>query len=362
MKYIDEYREKKAVDILSDKLHNLNPDRMRIMEVCGSQTHTIMKYGLEELLPAAITLVHGPGCPVCVTPIEMIDYALDLSLMKDVVVATYGDMLRVPGTNGSMLSRKAEGADIRIIYSPLDAVRFAVNEPGKKVILFAIGFETTAPANAHTLIYAKKLGLINFFMLSTQVLIPPAVEYILSGDVILDGLLAPGHVCTVTGSGWCERITKEYSIPITITGFEPVDILEGILETAVNFNENKFVVSNQYKRIVKTEGNSEARKRIEEVFTVSSRNWRGLGNIDSSGYELREEFKEFNALQFISKKNIYNTENTECISGEILQGKKQPDECALFGSRCQPLNPVGAPMVSSEGACAAYYRYRRVTV
>jgi hydrogenase expression/formation protein HypD len=359
LKYLDEYRERRSVDFLVERLHRLKLREMKIMEVCGSQTNTIMKYGIEELLPDSIELVHGPGCPVCVTPIDMIDYALDLAAREDIILATYGDMMRVPGSSKNMLEMKSVGADIRIIYSPLDAVRFAVSNPGKRVVLFAIGFETTAPANAYTLLYAKKLGLHNFFMLSAQVLIAPAVELILSEDRHLHGLLAPGHVCAVTGSGWCKNISGRYKIPVTITGFEPVDILEGILATAKNIEKENYTVSNQYKRIVTEKGNFEAQKRIKEVFELDDRNWRGLGKIALSGFRLRDEFKEYNAFRFIDKKTEFR-DNTICISGEILRGQKKPDDCILFGSSCRPLHPVGAPMVSSEGACAAYYRYRRL--
>jgi hydrogenase expression/formation protein HypD len=363
MKYLDEYRGKDAVAFLVEKIRNLDLKKMKIMEVCGSQTHTIMKYGIEELLPDEITLVHGPGCPVCVTSAALIDQAMELVRKDDVILAVYGDMMRVPGSSESMLSLKASGADIRIIYSPLEAVDMAVKEPDRKVILFAIGFETTAPANASALLYAAKLKLKNFFLLSAQVLIPPAVDLIMSSDdVSIDGLLAPGHVCAVTGSRWCEEISRRYKIPVTITGFEPVDILEGIMETAKNISGSFPKAVNQYKRIVTEDGNKEAQDRIRKVYKTVNRDWRGLGIIPQSGFDLKDEYAEYDAVKVFNLKAAQTNENSLCIAGEILQGKKKPDECILFGNKCKPENPSGAPMVSSEGACSAYFRYRRTMV
>ncbi|RPI66135.1 MAG: hydrogenase formation protein HypD, partial [Ignavibacteriales bacterium] len=296
MKFLSEFREKNLIDALLRRIRSSELKKMKIMEVCGSQTHSIMKYNIEELLPDEISLVHGPGCPVCVTPAEMIDKALKLGGMEKNIVLTYGDMMRVPGSYKSLADLKSDGADIRIIYSPLDAVKAASVEKEKNVILFAIGFETTAPANASTLLAAAEAGLDNFFILSAQVLIPPAVEHILSSDNIkLDGLLAPGHVCSITGYEWCEKISDKYKIPVTVTGFEPADILEGIIITAENINKCNPQTVNQYRRIVKRNGNTKAQETINKVFCIEGRNWRGLGFIPGSGYRLNDDYSRFDA-------------------------------------------------------------------
>jgi hydrogenase expression/formation protein HypD len=361
MKYLDEFREFNKVKVLAERIRNLNiAGPVNIMEVCGSQTHTIMKYALEELIPDEINIVHGPGCPVCVTPVEMIDNAMNLAREKDVILSTYGDMMRVPGTAGNMLNLKAEGADIRIIYSPLDAVKLACRETGRKVVLFAIGFETTAPANAAAVLNAVQLRLKNFYIISSQVLIPPAVEMIMnSGPSGLDALLAPGHVCAVTGYKWCEEISAKYKIPVVVTGFEPVDILEGILVAAEHFTLHTSAAENQYRRVVNREGNPSALKIMNKVFEKCDRNWRGIGCIPHSGYSLKMEYEAYDALKYFGLNSEVRTAQNECIAGEILQGKKKPDECRLFRTGCNPGNPLGAPMVSSEGTCAAYFRYRR---
>lgn len=363
MKFLTEFRDKYKIDIVVKNIHALDRREMKIMEVCGSQTHTIMKYGLEDLLPENITMIHGPGCPVCVTPVEMIDKAIKLAGINDIILVTYGDMMRVPGSEFSLLDIKAEGADIRIIHSPLDAVRIAQNSPGKNVVFFAIGFETTAPANASAVIMAEQAGLKNFYIISSQVLIPPAVELIMSsGDIKLNGLLAPGHVCSVTGSGWCREISTKFKVPVTITGFEPLDILEGILQTAGQIISGHREVKNQYSRVVRDEGNPAARLRMDSVFKKSGRNWRGIGFIPGGGLDLKESYERFDAVKAFGLADEEKPAESGCISGEILKGIKKPYECPLFGRECNPENPVGAPMVSSEGACAAYYIYRQVKV
>ncbi len=359
MKFLDEYRDAERVKILVEQIHSPDIPEINIMEVCGSQTHTILKYNLEELLPEKINLIHGPGCPVCVTPIEMIDKAILLSQQDNVIFTSYGDMLRIPGSNSSLLEARSKGADVRMIYSPLDAVKIAKENPDKKIIFFAIGFETTAPANAASIMNAKKFSLNNFFVLSSQVLIPPAVEALLNSELIkLNGLLAPGHVCTITGTNWCEKISGSYNIPIIITGFEPVDILEGILLVAkqVLLNEHKSEI--QYKRVVTTEGNLKAQETINSVFEVCDRSWRGLGEIKNSGLKLKNDFSDFDAEIVFDIGSVISNEDERCIAGEILQGLKKPKDCRLFGNECTPNKPIGAPMVSSEGACAAYYNYR----
>jgi hydrogenase expression/formation protein HypD len=360
MKYIDEFRDYEKVRFLINRISEIDAGNIKIMEVCGSQTHTIVKYGLEELLPDRISLIHGPGCPVCVTPIEMIDNALKTAEIGEVILATYGDMMRVPGSEKNMLHLKAEGADIRIIYSPLDAVKLAAMYPQKKIVFFAIGFETTAPANAAAIRYAEQLGLNNFFVISSHVLIPPAVEYILSSnEAEIDALLAPGHVCAVTGYRWCEEISVKYNVPIIITGFEPLDILGAILLAVSDIREGEIMVRNQYKRVVTSDGNIEAQRVINEVFELTDRDWRGLGIIPLSGYSLQNKYNNFNAVKEFDIRNTAIIKESECISGEILKGIKKPEECRFFGNKCQPLHPVGAPMVSTEGACAAYFKYKR---
>lgn len=361
MKFLDEYRDAEKVKTLVEQIHSLNIPPINIMEVCGSQTHTILKYNLEELLPANINLIHGPGCPVCVTPIDMIDKAILLAQQENVIITTYGDMLRIPGSKNSLMKVKATGADVRMIYSPLDAIKLAKESPDKKIIFFAIGFETTAPANASSLLTAKKLNLTNFFVFSSQVLIPPAVQSLLDSDLIkLSGLLAPGHVCTVTGTKWCGEISNHYKIPITVTGFEPVDILEGILISAKQIVSNEHNTVNQYKRVVTKDGNLKAQETIFSVFEICDRNWRGIGEIKNSGLKIRDEFSRFDAEKNFEINSVTANEDERCIAGQILQGLKKPVDCRLFGNECTPNKPVGAPMVSSEGACAAYYNYRSV--
>lgn len=329
------------------------------MEICGGQTHSIMKYNITEMLPSQIRLIHGPGCPVCVTPLEKINKALALAMQNEVILTSFGDMMRVPGSSGDLLSAKAAGADVRIVFSPLDAVTLALENPARKVVFFAIGFETTAPANALALLRAAALKLQNFYMLCSHVLVPPAIRALLSsGHALIDGLLAPGHVCTVTGYEEYIDIASEFNIPIVVTGFEPVDILRGIEAVTGMINEGRYEVENRYERSVIREGNQLAMKTMYKTFTVCDRQWRGIGNIPMSGLAIREEYSIFDAERVFDLGNINTTESEICIAGKVLQGLATPNSCEAFGTACTPEMPLGAPMVSSEGACSAYYRYK----
>ncbi len=363
MKYVDEFRDPKAVEALSREIHHITRHPWTIMEVCGGQTHSIVRYGLDRLLPPEITLIHGPGCPVCVTPIELIDTACELAKIPDVILCSFGDMLRVPGTHEDLLKVKAQGGDVRIIYSPLDAVALAQANPSHQVVIFAVGFETTAPAQAMAIQQAYRMKLDNFFVLVAHVLVPPAMEALLSSpENRVQGFLAAGHVCTIMGYTMYEPISKKYQVPIVVTGFEPVDILEGVKMVVHQLEEGRSIVENQYSRSVQRSGNLEAIKIIDEIFETSSRTWRGIGNIPKSGLQLRPAFAQFDALQQFHDR-IHLTEAStspasECQSGRILQGLMKPSDCPAFGTRCTPDHPLGAPMVSSEGACAAYFQYR----
>ena len=330
------------------------------MEVCGGQTHTIVKYGIDEVLPSGIELVHGPGCPVCVTSLEMIDRAHAIASRPGVIFCSFGDMLRVPGSRGDLLQLKSHGADVRIVYSPLDAVNLAAANPTKKVVFFAIGFETTAPPNAMAVWLAKKRKLSNFSALVSHVLVPPAMTAILQapGNRV-QGFLGPGHVCTVMGYEEYEPIAREFRVPIVITGFEPVDMLEGVLWTVRQLEAGEAKVENQYSRAVRKEGNPQSKRLIEDVFEGCDRKWRGVGNISASGYRLREAYRDHDAERIFQVDDIHTQESTICISGEILRGLKKPHDCPAFGKSCTPHTPLGATMVSSEGACAAYYAYGR---
>lgn len=332
-----------------------------IMEVCGGQTHSILRYGLDRLLPDKITLLHGPGCPVCVTPIDIIDRAIELASRDNIILCTFGDMLRVPGSEKDLLSVKAEGGDVRIVYSPLDSLEIARTEREKEIVFLGIGFETTAPANAMAVYQANKNGITNFSMLSAQVLIPPAIDMILKQeDHNIDGFLAPGHVCTISGYAQYGRLASTYDIPIIITGFEPLDLLQGIHMLVERLESGRAEVANQYSRVVDREGNKEAQEMINEVFELCDRQWRGMGVIPQSGLAIREKYARFDAenrFKFISSSS---NESLECISGLILRGKKKPFECPAFGKKCSPEKPLGAPMVSAEGACAAYFRYNNL--
>ena len=361
MKYIDEYRDRAAAAHYADLIRKTATRPWTIMEICGGQTHTIVKYGIEEMLPRTITLVHGPGCPVCVTPLEMIDKAIAIASRDDVIFTSFGDMLRVPGSAKDLLTVKAERGNVRMVYSPLDALKVAQEHPEKKVVFFAVGFETTAPANAMAVHEAKRLGLKNFSVLCSHVLVPPALEAILSapGNRV-QGILAAGHVCAVMGTSEYFPLAKRYGVPIVVTGFEPVDILQGISMAVRQLEEGQAQVENQYARAARADGNGPARKLLAEVFETTDRKWRGIGTIPSSGYRLRKEFAAFDAEQLFAVEEISAPESPDCIAGMVLQGWKKPHECPAFGTRCTPEHPLGAPMVSSEGACAAYYHYNRM--
>ncbi len=360
MKYLDEYRDGQEARKYADAITRLANKPWTIMEVCGGQTHAIVRFGIDELLPPLITLVHGPGCPVCVTPVELIDKAVEIALRPDVIFCSFGDMLRVPGTRGDLFSAKARGADVRIVYSPLDATRLAQANPTRPVVFFAVGFETTAPANAMAVHLAAKNGIANFSILVSHVLVPPAIEAILSSPVNrVQGFLAAGHVCTVMGYTEYEPLARKHRVPIVVTGFEPLDILQGVYMCVRQLEEGRCEVENQYTRAVRREGNDEARRIIGEVFEVMTRRWRGIGSIPQSGLGLRESYAAFDAERRFDVAGLSVEESSECISGLVLQGIRKPHECAAFGTRCTPESPQGATMVSSEGACAAYFRYRR---
>ena len=362
MKYLDEYRAAGPVRSCAGAIARITTKPWTIMEVCGGQTHSIVKFGLDELLPKEITLVHGPGCPVCVTPIELIDKAIGIAHKPGVMFCSFGDMLRVPGTRSDLMSAKAAGADVRIVYSPLDAVELARRNPERQVVFFAVGFETTAPANAFAVHQAREEGMKNFSILVSHVLVPPAMEVILSSpDRRVQGFLAAGHVCTVMGYEEYEPIARKYRVPIVVTGFEPLDILQGLLMCVTQLEEGRAEVENQYARSVRREGNPPARALMAEVFEVVPRKWRGIGEIPQSGLALRDEYAMFDAPRRFGVAEITAAEPAECIAGEILQGHKKPHDCPAFGVYCTPERPLGAPMVSSEGACAAYYRYRETT-
>jgi hydrogenase expression/formation protein HypD len=359
MRYVDEYRDAEIAEKYSREINSLTTKPWTIMEVCGGQTHTIVKYGIDDLLPDTMELLHGPGCPVCVTPTEFIDKAIDIASQPDVIFCSFGDMLRVPGTKQDLLSVKANGGDVRIVYSPLDALTIAVGNPDKHVVFFAVGFETTAPANAMVAYQARKDGIRNITLLVSQVLIPPAINAILnSPDMRVQGFLAPGHVCTVMGYSEYEPIVEKHNIPIVVTGFEPLDILQGILMCVRQLEDGRAEVENQYTRSVTRDGNRRAMEIMKKVFRVVSRKWRGIGEIAQSGLALAEEYSRFDAEELYGKVEFADTEPSECISGLVLQGVKAPRDCPAFGTRCTPEHPLGATMVSSEGACAAYYRYR----
>lgn len=360
MKYLDEYRDAAVAKKLADAIARVCTRPWCIMEVCGGQTHTIVKYGIDKIIPEAIELVHGPGCPVCVTSLEMIDRAHAIASRPGVIFCSFGDMLRVPGSRGDLLQLKSQGSDIRIVYSPLDAVNLAAAHPDRKVVFFAIGFETTAPPNAMAVWLAHRRRLKNFSVLVSHVLVPPSMTSILqSPGNRVQGFLGPGHVCTVMGCGEYEPIAKRYRVPIVITGFEPVDMLEGVLMTVRQLEAGTATVENQYSRAVRYDGNLDSKKLIEDIFEICDRKWRGVGIIPKSGYKLRYEYRDHDAERLFEVEDIETLESSECISGQILRGLKKPHDCAAFGTRCSPQSPMGATMVSSEGACAAYYAYGR---
>ena len=360
MKYIDEYRDPRLAQALIGEIRRAVTRPWVLMEICGGQTHTLMKYGIEELLPPEVELVHGPGCPVCVTPLEVIDKAIAIASLPDVIFVSYGDMLRVPGSSSDLFRVKASGGDVRIAYSPMEALRLARENPDRRVVFFAVGFETTAPANAMAAWQAKREGLRNFSVLVSHVLVPPAIRLLLESPTNrVRGFIAPGHVCTVMGYTEYEELAREYKVPIVVGGFEPLDLLEAILMLVRQLEDGRASVENQYVRSVTRRGNEAARRRIAEVFEVADRTWRGIGPIAQSGYRLRPEYAAHDAEKVFAVETITAAEPAECISAMVLQGLKKPVDCPAFGTRCTPENPLGAPMVSSEGACAAYYQYRR---
>lgn len=362
MKYVEEYRDAALVKAVIAEIHRTITRPWTIMEICGGQTHAIVRHGIDQLLPPEIELVHGPGCPVCVTPLEQIDRALEIASRPDVIFCSYGDMLRVPGSRKDLFSIKAQGGDVRVVYSPLDAVKLAQRHPEKEVVFFAIGFETTAPPNVMSVMQAKNLGLTNYSILVSHVRVPPAIAAILSSpDNRVQAFLLAGHVCTVMGYHEYPPLAEQFKTPMVVTGFEPLDIVQGILETVRLLEAGKVEVFNAYPRTVNFEGNKPAQKIIQTVFTDVDRKWRGIGTIPLSGWDLRPNFEEFNAEKRFQVETITSDESPLCIAGQILQGLKKPHDCYAFDKECTPEHPLGATMVSSEGACAAYYRYGRVS-
>jgi hydrogenase expression/formation protein HypD len=363
MKYIDEFRDPKLAKKTLTELERIVTKKWVLMEICGGQTHSIKRYGIDQLLPKQIELVHGPGCPVCVTPLEQIDKALAIASKPDVIFTSYGDMLRVPGSEKDLFSVRAAGGDVRVVYSPLDALTIAQQNPDKQVVFFAIGFETTAPANAMAIAQAKRMGLSNFSVLVSHVRVPPAMHAILgSPSNRVQGFLAAGHVCAVMGYWEYPPIAAKYQVPIVVTGFEPVDILQGILKTVQLLEEGNPIADNAYARAVTFEGNIPAQKIIKQVFRECDRKWRGIGTIPTSGWCLNDAYQEFDAEARFEVSDISPEESPLCIAGQILQGLKKPPDCSAFGKECTPQTPLGATMVSSEGACAAYYRYDSIKI
>jgi hydrogenase expression/formation protein HypD len=362
MKYIDEYRDARLVHALAAEIRARVTKHWVLMEVCGGQTHTIMRYGLPDLLPAEVEFVHGPGCPVCVTPLEAMDRAIEIASRPGLLFTCYGDMMRVPGSRSDLFRVKASGADVRVVYSPMDAVRLARDNPSREVVFFGIGFETTAPPNAMAVWVARKEGLKNFSMLASHVLVPPAVSLILGSPANrVQALIAPGHVCTIVGYRDYEDLCNRFHVPIVIAGFEPVDLLAATKMIVDQLEQGRAEVENQYARSVTREGNEPARRIMDEVFEVADRKWRGIGAIPQSGLRLRAGFSEWDAEKKFCTGELHVEEPAECISAQVLQGMAKPPDCPVFGTRCTPANPLGAPMVSAEGACAAYYAFRRHT-
>jgi hydrogenase expression/formation protein HypD len=360
MKFVDEYRDAGLARKLADAIARAATRPWTIMEICGGQTHAIMRYGLDEMLGEAVELVHGPGCPVCVTPLEMIDQALAIAARPGVIFTSYGDMLRVPGSGKDLFTVRAQGGDVRVVYSPLEAVKLARANPDRQVVFFAIGFETTAPANAMAVVQAKELGLENFSMLVSHVCVPPAIEAILSSPTNrVQAFLTAGHVCAVMGYWEYPPLAQKYQVPMVVTGFEPVDLLRGILAAVKQLESGRAESENAYERAVTLEGNVPAQAILRRVFQPCDRQWRGIGLIPQSGYALTPEFAAYDAGARFGVSDVKTAESTLCIAGQILQGWKKPFECPAYGKECTPNTPLGATMVSSEGACAAYYRYRR---
>jgi hydrogenase expression/formation protein HypD len=360
MKYLDEYRDPAAVTALLEAIRAATTRPWRLMEVCGGQTHSIVRHGLDTLLPSSISLIHGPGCPVCVTPVDIIDKAIAIARRPDALLCSFGDMLRVPGSRASLAQARAEGARVQMVYSPLDAVQLARQQPQRQVVFLAVGFETTAPAHAVAVLQARALGLTNFSLLVSHVLVPPAIAAIASrADSRIDAFLAAGHVCAVMGEGEYADLAPRLQVPIVVTGFEPVDLLRGVLLAVRQLEQGRAEFDNAYARAVHREGNRQAQELLREVFEVVPRRWRGIGALPRSGLGLREAFADFDAERRFGVERIGGDENPDCIAGEVLSGAKRPVACPAFGRDCTPEHPLGAPMVSAEGACAAYYRYRR---
>lgn len=358
MKYLTEFRDPVLAKKILQEIKATITKPWKIMEVCGGQTHSLVKNGILSVLPDKISMIHGPGCPVCVTPLNLIDKAIYLAEEKQVILCSFGDMLRVPGSKKSLLEAKASGADVRILYSPLEAVNIAKENPKKEVVFFAVGFETTAPSNALSVVHAKKLGITNYSILTSHVLVPPAIKALMEDpESQIDGLLAAGHVCSIMGYWEYIPLAEKYKIPIVVTGFEPLDILQGILMTVKQLEEGRVEVENQYTRMVKEDGNKAAQDVIKEVFNTGDQMWRGIGTIPESGYQLNKEYEVYDADKKFQIAIEKVPENEKCIAGDVMKGIKKPFECSEFGKLCTPQNPLGAPMVSSEGACAAYYNF-----
>lgn len=359
MKHLDEYRDPVLARAVVAEIRGTVTRPWVLMEICGGQTHSLMRYGIDELLPPEIELVHGPGCPVCVTPLEMVDKALEIAAMPDVIFVTYGDMMRVPGSKGDLFQVKASGGDVRFVYSPMQALDLARRNPGKQVVFFAVGFETTAPANAQAVWQAGREGLGNFSSLVSHVLVPPALRVLLSAaQNRVQGLIAPGHVCTVAGCQDYADLAADFAVPVVIGGFEPLDLLQAILMLVRQLETGRAEMENQYTRVVPHEGNPAARRLVDEVYEVCDRKWRGIGELPQSGMRLRSKYAGFDAEKIFGLEAGGVAEDAECISALVLMGQKKPPECPAFGKRCTPERPIGAPMVSAEGACSAYYQYK----
>ncbi len=360
MKYLTEFRNGEIAQRMAREIHQVTTRPWKIMEVCGGQTHSIIKNGIDQMLPEGIEMVHGPGCPVCVTPLELIDKALAIAAQPGVIFCSFGDMLRVPGTEADLFQVKGRGGDVRVVYSPLDAVDLAVKNPDRQVVFFGVGFETTGPANAMTVHLAKRRGIKNFSLLVSHVLVPPAIEAIMSspGNQV-QAFLAAGHVCSVMGYWEYPPLVEKYNIPIVVTGFEPLDLLEGIRRAVIQLEAGRHELENAYTRIVRYEGNIPAQELLAEVFEVTDRAWRGIGVIPRSGWRLSPAYRDFDAEERFHITGIHTEESKLCRSGDVLRGLIKPAECGAFGKECTPRHPLGATMVSSEGACAAYYNYGR---
>jgi len=360
MKYLTEFRNSEIAQRMAREIHQITTRPWKIMEVCGGQTHSIIRNGIDQMLPAGIEMIHGPGCPVCVTPLELIDKALAIAAQPGVIFCSFGDMLRVPGTEGDLFQVKGAGGDVRVVYSPLDALELAAKFPERQVVFFGVGFETTAPANAMSVHLAKRRGIENFSLLVSHVLVPPAIEAILQSQTNrINGFLAAGHVCSVMGYWEYPPLAEKYKVPIVVTGFEPLDLLEGIRRTVRQLEEGRHEVENAYERVVTFEGNKPAQKLLSEVFEVTDRAWRGIGVIPRSGWRLNADYRQFDAEERFHITGIRTAESPLCRSGDVLRGSIKPAECAAFGKECTPRHPLGATMVSSEGACAAYFNYGR---